>query len=109
MVRAFAGVAVATLVLTGCRGGGDDAEGAGPGITSEPCPEAVNEDNGCIYLGAISDLTKGPFAPLAGPITDAQEDGAWEDAFEATLGKSDVETPEPPQMDSCCGEATSSS
>lgn len=34
-------------------------------------------------------------------ITDAQEDGAWEDAFEATLGKSDVETPEPPQMDSC--------
>ena len=73
MLRAVAGVAVATLVLTGCRGGGDDAEGAGPGITAEPCPDAVNEDNGCIYLGAISDLTKGPFAPLAGPITDAQK------------------------------------
>src|SRR5690606_30825421 len=73
MLRPVAGVAVATLVLTGCRGGGDDAEGAGPGITAEPCPDAVNEDNGCIYLGAISDLTKGPFAPLAGPITDAQK------------------------------------
>ncbi|HWJ97586.1 MAG TPA: ABC transporter substrate-binding protein, partial [Acidimicrobiales bacterium] len=37
------------------------------------CPDAVNEDNGCIYLGAISDLTKGPFAPLAVPITEAQK------------------------------------
>lgn len=73
-LRATASVAMAALVLTGCRGGGgDDEEGSGPGITSEPCPDAVNEDNGCIYLGVISDLTKGPFAPLAVPITDAQE------------------------------------
>ncbi len=71
-VRIAAGAAAAALVLTGCRGGGDDTE-AGPGITEEPCPNAVNEDNGCIYLGAISDLTKGPFAPLAGPITEAQK------------------------------------
>ena len=38
-------------------------------------------------------------------ITDtlkkAQEDGLWADAFEATLGKSGVETPEPPAMDAC--------
>ncbi|WP_313407311.1 ABC transporter substrate-binding protein [Aeromicrobium sp.] len=72
-VRVAAGAAVAALVLTGCRGGGDDDSAAGPGITEEACPDAVNEDNGCIYLGAISDLTKGPFAPLAVPITDAQK------------------------------------
>jgi glutamate transport system substrate-binding protein len=38
-------------------------------------------------------------------ITDtlkkAQDDGAWDKAFEATLGKSGVETPEPPKMDPC--------
>jgi ABC-type branched-subunit amino acid transport system substrate-binding protein len=42
------------------------------GVTDEPCPNAVNPDNGCIYLGLISDLTIGPFAALAVPITDAQ-------------------------------------
>lgn len=74
--RAVVGAAVATLVLTGCRGsdgGSGDSSEAGPGITEEACPEAVNEDNGCIYLGTISDLTVGPFAPLAVPITDAQK------------------------------------
>ena len=48
----------------GCRGGDDDGDAAAsrstPGVTDEPCPEAVNEDNGCIYLGTISDLTAGP-------------------------------------------------
>ncbi|MDF1605721.1 glutamate ABC transporter substrate-binding protein [Nocardioides sp. YIM 152315] len=34
-------------------------------------------------------------------IEDAQEDGAWAEAFEATLGKSGVDTPEPPAMDEC--------
>jgi len=71
-VRVAVGAAVAALVLAGCRGGGDDSA-SGPGITDEACPDAVNEDNGCIYLGVISDLTKGPFAPLAVPITDAQK------------------------------------
>lgn len=66
------GLAVVALALTGCRGGSDE-KAASPGVTVEPCPDAVNKDNGCIYLGAISDLTKGPFAPLAGPITDAQK------------------------------------
>ncbi len=54
----------------------DDAAGGdvtfGPGVTEEACPDAVNPDNGCIYLGTISDLTVGPFAALAVPITDAQ-------------------------------------
>lgn len=73
------GVLLTALVLasslTACRAGegnGGDATDA-PGVTSEPCPDAVNEDNGCIYLGTISDLTQGPFAPLGGPITEAQE------------------------------------
>ncbi|MDP3894693.1 ABC transporter substrate-binding protein [Nocardioides sp.] len=64
------------LVASGCRGGdaGDSDEAANaPGVTAEPCPQAVNEDNGCIYLGLISDLTAGPFAPLGVPITDAQK------------------------------------
>ncbi len=75
LLRVGVGAAVAALVLTGCRGSSDDGDGgtAAAGISDEACPEAVNEDNGCIYLGVISDLTKGPFAPLAVPITDAQK------------------------------------
>jgi glutamate transport system substrate-binding protein len=34
-------------------------------------------------------------------IKKAQDDGDWAKAFEATLGKSGVDTPEPPQMDPC--------
>ncbi|MBI5157363.1 MAG: ABC transporter substrate-binding protein [Acidimicrobiia bacterium] len=44
------------------------------GVTPSPCADAVNEGNGCIYLGVISDLTDGPFAPLGVPLTQAQED-----------------------------------
>lgn len=68
------------VALTGCRG--SDDEGAASqdeggirtdvGVTSEACPDAVNSDNGCIFLGTISDLTEGPFAPLAVPVTAAQ-------------------------------------
>jgi ABC-type branched-subunit amino acid transport system substrate-binding protein len=73
------GVLLAALALlaTGCRGGGEDETGDGtvsaPGVSSEACPEAVNADNGCIYLGLISDLTAGPFAPLGVPITESQK------------------------------------
>jgi ABC-type branched-subunit amino acid transport system substrate-binding protein len=42
------------------------------GVTEEPCPDAVNADNGCIYLGTLSDLSQGPFAALGGAITEAQ-------------------------------------
>jgi ABC-type branched-subunit amino acid transport system substrate-binding protein len=89
---------VLALMASACRGGGGQTAGTGGqasegsasegggasetgggeiltdvGVTEEACPDAVNEDNGCIYLGTISDLTVGPFAPLAVPITEAQE------------------------------------
>jgi glutamate transport system substrate-binding protein len=34
-------------------------------------------------------------------LTEAQENGDWAKAFEATLGKSGVDTPEPPKLDPC--------
>lgn len=34
-------------------------------------------------------------------IKAAEDDGSWAKAFEATLGKSGVDTPEPPAMDDC--------
>jgi ABC-type branched-subunit amino acid transport system substrate-binding protein len=78
LLRVAACAVTASLVLTACRGNDSGSGGeAGSGITDEACPNAVNADNGCIYLGAISDLTKGPFAPLAVPITDAQK-AFWE-------------------------------
>jgi len=70
--RAAAALLVLALVTTGCRGGGGETK-AGVGVSDDPCPGAVNKDNGCIYLGTISDLTEGPFAALAVPITEAQK------------------------------------
>jgi ABC-type branched-subunit amino acid transport system substrate-binding protein len=72
-------VMVLALVAGACRdSGGDKKSAAGKvstdiGVTKEACPNAVNKEHGCIYLGTISDLTKGPFAPLAVPITEAQK------------------------------------
>ena len=43
------------------------------GVTEEPCPGSGNPDNGCIYLGVITDLT-GPFAPFGIPLFAAQQD-----------------------------------
>ena len=87
---ALAVLAVSFLTLTACTqvvedggggGGGSDAPPpetgeliTGQGVTTEPCPDAVNPENGCIYLGVLSDLTEGPFAALAVPITDGQRD-----------------------------------
>ncbi|WGX97907.1 glutamate ABC transporter substrate-binding protein [Nocardioides sp. L-11A] len=34
-------------------------------------------------------------------LAEAEDDGDWAEAFEITLGKSGVETPEPPAMDPC--------
>ncbi len=62
---------------TGTEGETEEPAGeikTGQGVTAEPCPGSPNPDNGCIYLGVLSDLTEGPFAALARPITDAQED-----------------------------------
>ena len=38
---------------------------------------------------------------ISDTIKAAQDDGTWGEAFEATLGKSGVDTPEPPAMDPC--------
>jgi ABC-type branched-subunit amino acid transport system substrate-binding protein len=79
-VAAFTATAVLVLAgaLAGCRGGTTPvAKGGGPntdvGVTKEACPNAVNKNHGCIYLGTISDLTVGPFHALAVPITEAQK------------------------------------
>jgi ABC-type branched-subunit amino acid transport system substrate-binding protein len=42
------------------------------GVTEEACTDAVNPDNGCIYLGTLTDLT-GPFAGFGIPLTASQE------------------------------------
>ncbi len=78
--RATALVAVALLLAgaAGCRGAEAPASTSEAGmktdfgVTKEPCPQPVDATKGCIYLGTISDLTVGPFAPLAVPITKAQ-------------------------------------
>src|ERR687892_1135685 len=99
----FVVVIVLALVSAGCRESGGDADESEPagevrtdtGITEEPCPNAVNEDHGCIYLGPFSDLTEGPFAALAVPITDAQkafwtrvnEEGGIGDQYDVDVGE----------------------
>ena len=48
------------------------------GVTEEPCAQPAagvsNPGNGCIYLGILSDLTEGPFAPLGVLIQRGQQD-----------------------------------
>jgi ABC-type branched-subunit amino acid transport system substrate-binding protein len=94
---------VLALIVAGCGGrddGGGGSEGDGDiatdiGVTEEPCPGAENEDHGCIYLGTLSDLTIGPFAALAVPITEAQEafwqkvneEGGIGDAYDVDVTK----------------------
>lgn len=38
---------------------------------------------------------------ISDTLKASMEDGTWAEAFEATLGKSGVETPEPPELDEC--------
>jgi ABC-type branched-subunit amino acid transport system substrate-binding protein len=77
---------VASGALAACRGGETTTNESGVktdvGVTSDPCPQAVNKEKGCIYLGIISDLTEGPFRALAVPITDAQK-AFWKRVNEA--------------------------
>ncbi len=47
-----------------------------PGITEEPCPDGINEDNGCIYVGSLNDLTEGPFS-AAGPLIQDAAEAFW--------------------------------
>lgn len=78
--RSVAVLGASALVLAACGGDDDPAESGsealvtGVGVTSEPCPEAVNEDNGCIYLGVISDLSIGPFASYGPELVQGHED-----------------------------------
>jgi ABC-type branched-subunit amino acid transport system substrate-binding protein len=83
--RTAAIVAVVAMLAASCASGGGTDAGptAAPGgivydkgVTAEPCPDAVNPDNGCIYLGVLSDLSEGPFAALAVPIVEGQR-GFW--------------------------------
>lgn len=72
--------------------GGEVATGRG--VTAEPCPDG-NPDRGCIYLGVISDLSVGPFAPLGVPITEAEqafwtavnEDGGIGGAYDVNISE----------------------
>lgn len=100
--RSVALAAAMALALTACGGGDDDPDDPGDtgaatedpgtedpgtedpdasgdiatdvGVTEEPCPDAVNDDNGCIYLGILSDLSIGPFAALGPVIVEGQQD-----------------------------------
>lgn len=92
-MRRLAALGAATLlvlVIGACRddgNGGSDGNGDGGGVatdvgvTTEPCPDAVNPDNGCIYLGTLTDLT-GPFAGFGTPLTAAQQ-AFWQRVNEA--------------------------
>ncbi|MEV4574144.1 ABC transporter substrate-binding protein [Nonomuraea jabiensis] len=76
--RYAAGFIAIVALLSACgvfRGDDEGSKGGAqaPGVTTAPCPTAVDTKKGCIYLGTISDLTSGPFAALAVPITDAQK------------------------------------
>lgn len=74
-----AGLSAIALVLSGC--GRDDAADTGvAGVTEEPCPAAVDESKGCIYLGAITDLT-GPFSPIGGPMIEGSQ-AYWQNVNE---------------------------
>ncbi|MFB4317840.1 ABC transporter substrate-binding protein [Actinomadura sp. 21ATH] len=70
----LAGTALLALLAAGCGGAGDDGSASpAPGVTGKPCPQPVNKDNGCIYLGIVSDLSAGPFKSLGVPLTRAQQ------------------------------------
>ncbi|AXK88170.1 ABC transporter substrate-binding protein [Nocardia farcinica] len=66
---AVIGSVLGLALVTGCT---DAAEQAGPGVTDAPCPQALDESKGCIYLGVLSDLADGPFTALGSSIHDGQ-------------------------------------
>ncbi|GAA5069453.1 ABC transporter substrate-binding protein [Nocardia callitridis] len=83
LLRMVAAGAVVGTVAAGCS----SAENAAPveitpGVTSTPCPHAIDTDKGCIYLGVLSDLDGGPFAALGKDMNDAQS-AFWRQVNEA--------------------------
>jgi ABC-type branched-subunit amino acid transport system substrate-binding protein len=93
--RAAVGVALGALVLAAgaCDVRGED-DSLGQGVSAEPCPNAVNEDNGCIYLGILSDLTEGPFAALGVEVVDGQRDFWQRVNDEGGIGGYDIDVDE---------------
>lgn len=51
-----------------------DEVATGVGVTAEPCPDATDEERGCIYLGVLADLTGGPFGPLGVEVVSGVRD-----------------------------------
>lgn len=68
------------LMVSGC-GRDDDSEGSTPGVTDDPCPNAIDEDKGCISLGVITDLT-GLFKGVGVPFNEGQK-AFWQGVNEA--------------------------
>ncbi|MEU2030401.1 ABC transporter substrate-binding protein [Nocardia amamiensis] len=73
LLRLSALAVIAGLLLSGCSAMRERSTRAvEPGVTSDPCPNAVDSRKGCIYLGVLSDLTSGPFAALGKDIHNGQ-------------------------------------
>ncbi|MEV0297790.1 ABC transporter substrate-binding protein [Nocardia sp. NPDC050710] len=72
--RLFRGAAVPLIIglilAAACSKGATPT--VGPGVTSAPCPQAIDKNKGCIYLGVLSDLASGPFAALGMTVHDGQ-------------------------------------
>ncbi|MEU5879377.1 ABC transporter substrate-binding protein [Spirillospora sp. NPDC047279] len=61
------------LPLSSCSAGDQVSVREGtPGITEKACPNAVNKDNGCIYLGFLTDQSSTAFKATAAIGTEAQ-------------------------------------
>ncbi len=81
-----------TMTEAGSEAAAGGEVATGRGVTAEPCPDG-SPDRGCIYLGVISDLSVGPFAPLGVPITEAEgafwdkvnEDGGIGGAYDVNI------------------------
>ncbi|WP_446222274.1 ABC transporter substrate-binding protein [Nocardia sp. IBHARD005] len=69
-------VLAALLLSVGCSSVDEEtgAGSTGPGVTKEPCPNAIDKAKGCIYLGALSDLEGGPFAVIGQAVNAGQTD-----------------------------------
>lgn len=61
-----------TMAVAGCGRDDDSSGGAAPGVTDDACPNAIDKDKGCIYLGTVTDLT-GVFKGVGEPFTAGQK------------------------------------
>ncbi|MBO2446348.1 ABC transporter substrate-binding protein [Actinomadura barringtoniae] len=71
--RAIALALLLGLPLASCSAQSEVAVKEGtPGITEKACPNAVNKNHGCIYLGFVTDQSSANFKALATIATEAQ-------------------------------------